>query len=274
MEISQILNADILDIVFEGRNKEYGAYELRKSYNRRLRVSIAVMSSIVLLMTAGYLFADNGKMLVAETFIIPDDVVLDKVQPEEPEPPVVPPPPQKQPDVMERRNLEIVVVPDEKVKPDEMPPLNDDLEDAKISLVNKDGAKFDEVAGPAAESVGKGIIEPPKKENPDSIFMKVEIQSRYPGGDEAWRRFLIKNLSNNYPQDAAERGIQGKVIVKFIVDKSGQVSSVQAVDGPKELYELAEKVIKKSGKWMPAEQNGQIVNSYKSQPIVFTLGEQ
>jgi periplasmic protein TonB len=273
MEISKILTADILDIVFEGKNKEYGAYELRKSYNGRLRMSIAVMSSVVLLLTAGFLFADNGKMILAQTFEIPDGPVLENL-PDEPEPPVVPPPPVKQPDVMERRNLEIVVVPDDKVKPDEMPPPNDEFENAKISLVNKEGSHYDEVAPPVAESVGKGIIEPPKKANPDSVFMKVEIESRYPGGTEAWRRFLIKDLSNNYPQEAADQGIQGKVIVTFIVDKAGNLSNVHAVAGPKELYELAEKVIKKSGKWEPAQQNGQIVNSHKSQPIVFALDGQ
>ncbi|HTE25001.1 energy transducer TonB [Flavitalea sp.] len=274
MEISKILTADILDIVFEGKNKEYGAYELRKSYAGRLRLAITVTGSIVLLCVAGFLFADQNKLVTLTTFDIPEPMLTklaeDKVIP----PPVVPPPTVKQPEVMERRNLDIVVVPDNKVPPDEEVPLNEDLENARFSLVNKAGADFDNIPAPIEESVGKGIIERPKRENPDSVFLSVEIESSYPGGIEAWRRFLIKNLSNNYPQDAAERGIQGKVVVLFIVDKDGNVSNVHAIEGPKELHDLATKVIKKSGKWQPAQQNGKIVNSYKRQPIVFTLAEE
>lgn len=273
MEISKILTADILDIVFEGKNKEYGAYELRKSYAGRLRLAITVTGSIVLLCVAGFLFAGENKLITTTIFEIPE-TGLTKIEDKPVEPPVVPPPPVKQPEVMERRNVTIVVVPDPMVPPDEPIPLNEDLEKAKISLVNKAGEDFDNIPAPIAESAGKGIIEPPKRENPDSVFIKVEIQSRYPGGEEAWRRFLIKNLSNNYPEEAIEKGIQGKVVVKFIVDKEGNVSDVHVVEGPKELHELAIKVIKKSGKWEPAQQNGKIVNSFKNQPIIFALGEQ
>jgi len=273
MEISKILTADILDIVFEGKNKEYGAYELRKTYGRRLRLSIAVMSSVVLLLIAGFLFANNNDNLLVKNVTIPDDVHLTDVEQPKEEIVVPPPPEVKQPEVMERRNLNIVVVPDNLVPPNEEVPLNEDLENAKISLVNKDGPAFDNVSIPTEVAVGNGIVAPPKKPNPDSVFLKVEIDSKYPGGTEAWRRFLIKNLSGNYPEDAAEKGIQGKVVVKFIVDRNGNVSNIQAVEGPRELYELAEKVIKKSGKWEPAQQNGQIVNSYKSQPIIFALDQ-
>lgn len=274
MEISKILTADILDIVFEGKNKEYGAYELRKSYAGRLRLAITVTSSIVLLCVAGFLFADENKLTILTTFDIPDPM-LTKLEDKVIEPPVIPPPPVKQPEVMERRHLTIIVVPDPMVRPEEEVQLNEDLENARISLVNKDGSPdLGNIPPPIEESIGKGIIEPPKKENPDSVFLSVQIESSYPGGIEAWRRFLIKNLSNNYPPEAAEAGIQGKVVVMFIVDKEGNVSDVHAIEGPKELHELAMKVIKKSGKWQPAQQNGRIVNSFKRQPIIFTIADQ
>jgi protein TonB len=273
MEITKILTADILDIVFEGKNKDYGAYELRRSYAGRLRVAITVTGSIVLLCVAGFLFADENKLITTRIFDIPDQE-LTKLEDKLKEPPVVPRPPVKQPEVMERRNLNIVVVPNDQVPPDEEVPLNEDLEKARFSLVNKAGTEFDNIAAPIEESVGKGIIAPPKKDNPDSVFLSVEIESSYPGGIEAWRRFLIKNLSNNYPQEAADQGIKGKVVVMFIVDRDGNVSDVHAIDGPKELHELAMRVIKKSGKWQPAQQNGKIVNSYKRQPIVFTLADE
>jgi protein TonB len=273
MEISKILTADILDIVFEGKNKEYGAYELRKSYASRLRVAITVTGSIVLLCIAGFLFADENKMITTKIFEIPD-TGLTKLEDKPLEPPVIPPPPVKQPEVMERRSVTIVVVPDPMVPPDEIIPLNEDLDKAKISLVNKDGVPFENIAPSIGESIEKGIVAPPKKENPDSVFLSVEIESSYPGGIEAWKRFLIKNLSNSYPQEAADQGIQGKVVVMFIVDKDGNVSDVHAIAGPKELHDLAMKVIKKSGKWQPAQQNGKIVNSYKRQPIIFTIADE
>lgn len=103
----------------------------------------------------------------------------------------------------------------------------------------------------------------------DKIFTKVEIESAYPGGIQAWMRFLGRTL--HYPDFAVNSGIQGDVIVMFIVDKEGNVSNVRAVSGPRELREEAERVIRKSGRWTPAVQNGRQVKSYKNQPVRFRL---
>jgi len=100
----------------------------------------------------------------------------------------------------------------------------------------------------------------------------VEIESDYPGGASAWQRYLNKNL--RYPQEAIDGEIQGTVVVQFIVDKAGNVSDVDAISGPKELRDEAVRVIKKSGSWTPAVQNGRQVKSYKKQPIVFRLETQ
>ncbi len=120
----------------------------------------------------------------------------------------------------------------------------------------------------------KGVVEAPKKdeEDWDKTFTKVEIESEYPGGASAWQRYLNKSL--RYPQEAQDNEIQGTVVVQFIVDKEGMVSDVEAISGPKELRDEAVRVIKKSGKWTPAVQNGRQVKSYKKQPIVFRLEEQ
>jgi protein TonB len=275
MEISKILTADFLDIIFDGRNKEYGAYELRKSYGHRLRVSITVMVSLVLLLVAGFIFGNNNQdMLVTRTIDIPDNT-LAIVEPPKEEIIVPPPPAVKSPEVMERRNLEIVVVPDDKVRPEDEIPEVEELEDAKFTLVNKDGPKFDELSMPAEVAHTKGITElPVKRHNEDSIFLSVQIPSSYPGGDVQWARFLNKNLSRAYPQEAADQGIQGRVVIQFIVDREGNVSEVQAIAGPVELHNAAINVIKKSGKWIPAEQNGHKVKSRKSQPIIFSLGDE
>ena len=162
------------------------------------------------------------------------------------------------------------IVPDEQVTKDEMPPV-EDQENAKIGLDNKDGVKEgDMVIAPPGDGDGK-VIELPKKDEDgmDGIFTSVQIESEYPGGAMAWQRFLNKNV--RYPEQAVEQEIQGPVVVQFIVDKEGNVSDVVALSGPDELRAEAVRVIKKSGKWTPAIQNGTKVKSYKKQPIVFRL---
>jgi TonB family protein len=103
----------------------------------------------------------------------------------------------------------------------------------------------------------------------DKIFTKVEIESEYPGGPGAWSRFLINNL--HYPVPAVSDEIQGDVIVVFIVDKEGNISDIHPISGPPELRQEAVRVIKKSGKWTAAVENGRQVKSYKQQPIRFRL---
>lgn len=105
----------------------------------------------------------------------------------------------------------------------------------------------------------------------DRPLTKVEIEASYPGGDTAWIHFLNHTL--RYPDDAVDNQIQGKVIVQFIVHTDSTISDVQAVGGPTKggLREEAVSVVKVSGKWVPATQNGRTVNSYRKTPIVFKL---
>jgi periplasmic protein TonB len=107
--------------------------------------------------------------------------------------------------------------------------------------------------------------------NFDVIYTKVEIESVYPGGQQAWFRFMANTL--RYPDEAVNKEIQGTVIVQFIVDTTGNVSNIEAISGPLTggLREEAVRVIKKSGNWIPAVQNGRKVKSYKKQPLVFSL---
>jgi len=154
-----------------------------------------------------------------------------------------------------------------------MPPTNQEMENVKIGNVNNPDGELENglVTGPVGDVVSKGIIEQPKRdaEEGNDPLVKVEIESEYPGGGAAWQRFLKKNL--NYPQKAIDDEVQGFVMVQFIVDREGNVSEVQAVSGPDELRAEAVRVIKKSGKWTPAIQNGHQVKSYKRQSIGFRL---
>ena len=273
MESNKILQADILDILFEDRNKEYGAYELRKTYNRRLLKAIGVTGSVFLLLFVGGMVSGRGarNSMVAPPPV--QDVVLEAAKTEDPLPPPPPPPKVEVPRVATIQWTKPVVVPDNE-KPDP-PPTVDQLDDnVKISAKTADGTgDADVIAPPSSDAIGKGIVEAPKKDPEPEIWTKVEIESSYPGGGPAWLRFLNKNL--HYPDDAQNNEIQGVVVVQFIVDDKGNVSDVQAISGPDKggLREEAVRAIRKSGLWTPAIQNGRQVKSYKRQPITFKMPE-
>lgn len=275
MEINKILSADILDIIFEGRNKDYGAYELRKTYNRRMTRAMIVTLVILLLLGVGYVLA-NKISDSSKNEVVVQDVELQEIKQEEKKEELPPPPPPPKP---EPPKVEITkftppkIVKDEEVKEDEKPPEVEKLEDTKIGAINQEGIKDEGIVAPPVSDAGKGVIEAPKKDETDydKTFTKVEIESNYPGGMSAWMRYLNKTF--RYPPEAQENEIQGTVVVQFIVDKDGNVSDVEAVSGPTNggLRDEAIRVIKKSGKWEPAVQNGRKVKSYKKQPITFKL---
>src|SRR5690554_2837857 len=93
MDANKILSSDILDIVFDGRNKEYGAYELRRGYRRRLMIAIASMTAIIVLALAAYFLSDQFASTDDSKAIVVQDVQLEDVKQEEQEEPPPPPPP-------------------------------------------------------------------------------------------------------------------------------------------------------------------------------------
>jgi protein TonB len=274
MESSKIMDADILDILFEGRNKEYGAYDLRKTYNRRLTKAIGSMLVVLLLLLVGYFVSGRNSRNTAKPPNV-DDITLDQVKAEKKIEPL-PLPKIELPKTATIKFTTIKIVKDKEVTPDEKPPEVDKLDDTKIAAVNQEGVKDEGLTAPPSSDGGKGVVEAPKKddEDYDKTFVSVQIESSYPGGMPAWQRYLNKNL--RFPEEAVNNEIQGTVVVQFIVDKEGNVSDVQAIGGPDNggLRDEAVRVIKKSGKWTPAIQNGRQVRSYKKQPITFRIDGQ
>ena len=276
MEINKILTADILDILFDGRNKSYGAYALRKTYNKRMTTAVLSMIALLVLFFVGSYVAKSLEGDEKPIQMIVQDVQLEEVKPEEKkdEPPPPPPPPAAEPPKVEvTKFTPPKIVKDEEVKEEEKPPEVEKLAETKIGTINQEGIKDEGIVAPPVSDGGKGVVAAPTKqvEDWDRTFTKVEIESEYPGGQSAWRRYLNKTF--RYPQQAVDDGIQGTVVVQFIVDKEGVVSDVVAISGPTEggLREEAVRVIKRSGKWTPAIQNGRHVKSYKKQPITFRL---
>ena len=276
MEADKIARASLLDIVFEGRNKDYGAYELRTTYNKRI-----IEAMIVVVILTALLFAANALMKggsAQKQVLYVKDVQLTEVQrteTSEPPPPPPPPPPKAEmPKVEVTKFTPPRIVKDNEVKEDEKPPEQEKLQDTKIGAINQEGIKDAGVVAPPVSDGGKGVVEGPKQkftEDYEKTFVKVEIESEYPGGAAAWLRYLNKNF--RYPEEAIANEIQGVVVVQFIVDKEGVVSDVGAISGPEQggLREEAVRVIRKSGVWTPAIQNGRKVKSYKKQPVVFKM---
>ena len=272
MDASKILNADILDIIFDGKNKEYGAYDLRKTYSKRLITALIATVAVCLLMFLGSVLANSGKKEKEELFV--EDVTLKEVKKEEPknEPPPPPPPPKpvEPPKIQMEKFTPPEIVKDEEVK--EPPPKQEELDVAKIDVIKQEGVKDEGIVAPPVEAKGTGEVVAPKQETEDydKVFTKVENPATFPGGPDGWRRYLERNLQ--YPESAQENGTQGVVRVQFIIDKEGNISEVQALNNPGDgLAEEAMRIIKKGPKWVPAEQNGRKVIYRHIQAITFQL---
>ncbi len=276
MEANKILSADFLDILFEGRNKEYGAYELRKTYNGRIiKALIGMVALIALILLISFL----AKSALDETEkpMLVQDVTLEEIKQEEKkEPPPPPPPPKQEPPKVEvTKFTPPKIVKDEEVKPDEKPPEQEKLEETKIGTFNQEGIKTDVVAPPVEEK-GTGIVEAPKVvEDYDKEFKTVQIEAKFPGGPSAWNKFLERNLNSNTPVDNGAPPGNYTVTVSFLVDKDGNISEVNAMNNPG--YGTAAeavRAIKKGPKWIPAVQNGRNVIYRQKQNITFQVSEE
>ena len=271
MDASQILSADLLDIIFEGRNKDYGAYELRRSYESRLKAAMVTCGVLAGILICGFIIFNADSSLIKPIVKIDGDQILENFKRDLPQPVIPKPQPPRPSKPMTIRTTTFnqpVIVKDPLAS--ERPPVQDDLENTRIANITESGVNDDGISPPPDEG-RNAVIEAPVNDaaEDNKIFRKVEIESRYPGDMPAWTRFL--NRTFRYPQRAVEEGVQGIVVVEFIVDRDGSVSNVEAISGPNELREEAVRVIRKSGKWTPAVQNGRQVKSYKKQPIQFRL---
>jgi protein TonB len=267
MERNQILKSDILDIVFDGRNKEYGAYDLRKTYNKRITTALIGTIVMILLFLIGSAIAnklnsDNNAIQLKTT-----ETTLQKIKPDEPPPPPPPPPPKvpPPPPVATIKFTPPKVVKDEEViKP---PPEVKQIEEAKVDVKTVEGTKDLGIVAPPSDLKGSNVIAPPeKKEDPDKIFTKVEIEASFPGGLQAWARYVSRAIQSHL--DEFSESDYGTCVVRFIVDKSGKVSDVQAttMKGSK-LAEISVNAIRNGPNWVPAQQNGRYVNAYRLQPV-------
>jgi protein TonB len=269
MEINPLALTDFLDILFEGRNKEYGAYELRRTYNRRLLSALLLTGLCCMVLSGAYLLSGHWSKSVNHNMANVSDLVLSDINLKDKVQPFIRIPRPQTPKAETVKLVTMRILKDIMVSPADEVPSNKDLDMAKIDISNQKGNPEDN-SSVLPTSIGNGTIAgPAHSQIEDEPFTKVEIESSYAQGEEAWRRFLIKNFHPS--EEAINNGIQGTVIVEFIVDVEGNVSGVKAVSGPKEYWQEAVRVIGKSGKWTAAIQNGRQVKSFKRQPIIIQL---
>ena len=269
------------DIIFEGKNKEYGAYKLRQESNARHNKAMLVII-IVLAIVAALAFLVNTVIKAAEAR--PEDtgeqVLAELVVNEEPEP--EPEEEQQrieeqQPEVIKEellntvKSAEIAIVPDEEAEEiksqDEMKE-----DDRAIGAVNEDRGVDDIIN--AQEHKDVVVVEEKKPEHDDNfVFEAVEQEAKFPGGDKA----LIEWLGNhtNYPQTALDNGVQGTVRVRFVVKKDGTIGAAKVLKPiDPALDKEALRVVKSLPKFIPGKMNGHAVNCYFTVPVRFRIVNQ
>lgn len=266
MQTNKILSAPLIDLIFDGRNKEYGAYELRATYERRIKKSLLITVSILAVSIGGAAIAGSMKK-VERPIIDRGEVVITQVELiEKIEPIVEPERQQEEVPVKTEKFTDLVIVEDKDF--DEPPPSMDDLKNAQIGTVTVDGEDFIGIATPPSEGVEKGIVVVPEKKEPE-IFTSVEIDAAFKGN---WRAFLERNLNAEVPINNNAPAGRYTVVMQFVVDANGNVSDIKALTSHGYgMEEEAIRVLRKATKWEPAIQNGNQVKAYRKQPITFDV---
>lgn len=269
------------DIVFEGKNKDFGAYELRKGSEKRHNVAmIAVVIVICLLFGLGLLVNTVIKSVEAR----PEDMneqamaefAAEEVQEEpEDEPQRIE---EQKPEALPEEILntvkmaEVKFVADEEVK--EEIKSQDDIKETEtaVGATNFDKGT-DDLTKTVREYKDEVIVEekkPEVKHDDNQVFTAVEQSPSFPGGEAALLKYIADHI--RYPAAAQENNIQGRVVVQFVVTKTGSVGQVKVVRGKDpDLDREAQRVVKSLPKFIPGKMNGNAVNVWYTLPINFKL---
>jgi len=245
------------DIVFEFRNKEYGAYKLRKKYNRT--VMWALLVGILVIATAVITPYLNAKALENRLKRAERQVEIKMENLDQPNEQVAPPPPPPPPpaDVVQQQKYVPPVVVDS-IKPEDVTQLMT-TDDAKVEVKDQEVVEVVEVKEEVQEA------------EPEEIpFVVVEEMPQFPGGDGELLKYIGEHTQ--YPDIAKENNIQGRVIVRFCVTAKGGVSQVSILKGvDPELDAEAIRVVNTLPPFRPGKQGGKPVPVWYMVPITFTL---
>ena len=271
-----LIDSNWVDLVFEGRNQAFGAYQLRKNTGKRnVKAMLLVFATIIVIMVAVWakVAIENAfpKKVAMETDVELSQLAQKKEAKVEKKAPVK---------VEEAKPIEKVkssvkftppvIKKDDEVKPEEELKSQEDLNKTNTAIGTFDVKGNDEAGGEVLKA--KEVIaqpEPPKEEE-TKIFEVVEQMPSFPGGQAALFEFLSKNI--RYPVVAEENGIQGRVIVTFVVERDGSITDVRVAKSvDPSLDKEAVRVTKSMPHWNPGMQNGGPVRVKFTLPVTFRL---
>ena len=271
------------DLVFEGKNKDFGAYVIRtestKRHNKAVMWTIIgafLLGLLIYGLVQGVNYLEERRLANQQDI---EEVLIDMGQEaEEPEPEQQRVEPEK-PEVLPEEVLksvkvtELQIVEDEKVKKEDEIKTQDELKETETAFGQKDNEKGTEDRNVTRTLKEEVVVEKPvekPKEVKEEVFRSVEQMPQFPGGEAALMKYLQSHI--NYPPMAAENNVQGKVVVQFVVDKTGRVGEVKVVRSvDKDLDREAARVCKSLPKFTPGRQNGHPVSVWYTLPVFFKL---
>ncbi len=277
MKAEAIMQSNLLDIVFENRNKAYGAYTLRKFYANRLYRAIAGTLSLALIFSIWFtLFGKQHKVVpdyIPGPIVLIDPAISDPVTPAEKKvKPMVKASTGGPKNVQQIQSVIPLIVKDT-LSVTNMPTITD-IDKSVIGKATIAGVTDAGLTGigPGKDkgTIGGGTFGKQGDNNPDVILNKVEQMPEFPGGREALVKYLLRNIQNPDDLDGADKLV---VIAEFVVNKLGEIENVTIAQHSREdLEQDIMKVIRKMPRWKPGIQNGKNVSVYYSLPITFVPG--
>jgi len=274
---------DWCDLVFEGKNKDFGAYVIRTESTKRHNKAVlyTLIGAILVALAAFGLVKANQYFEERRlaNMVEQEEVLIDLSQEtEEPEPEqerLEQPKPEVLPEEVLKsvKVTELQIVEDDKVKKEDEIKTQDELKETETAFGQKDNEKGTEDRNVTRTLKEEVVVEKPvekPKEVKEEIFKSVEQMPQFPGGEAALMKYLSSHI--NYPPMAAENNVQGRVVVQFVVDKTGKVGEVKVVRSvDKDLDREAVRVCKSLPKFTPGRQNGQAVSVWYTLPVTFKL---
>ena len=265
-----------VELVFENKNKAYGAYQLRKETGKRnVKAMIIVFATIAAIIVAAWakVAIENAmpKKVAIETDVELSKLAQKKEAKVERKEPVKVEMEQK---VVEKVKSSVKftapeIKKDEDVKPEDELKSQDDLAKTNTAIGSFDVKGNDEAEGEVLKAK-EVIAEEKPKEEETKVFDVVEQMPQFPGGQQALLEYLSKNIK--YPVIAEENGVQGRVIVTFVVERDGSITDVKVVKSvDPSLDKEAQRVVKAMPHWIPGKQNGSAVRVKYTVPVTFRL---
>ena len=270
------------DLVFDGRNKEYGAYTLRmETKPRHLKAFILTIIGALCIGAVGVIYMSAVRYIEEQRLLDQaqqDAVVIDtsaeeEAPEEEEEARYEEPEVQALPEEILNtvKVTELLIAKDEEVRSEDEIKTQDELKETQTAFGQTDFDKGTDDRNVTREHKNEVIVEEKKPEPvKEEVFKAVEQMPTFPGGEAALMKWLQSHI--NYPTVAMENNVQGKVIVQFVVTKTGKVGEVKVVRSvDRDLDKEAVRVCKSLPDFVPGRMNGQAVNVWYTLPVTFKL---